>query len=96
MHRYALVVIDMQRGFLDASSPLFIPGAADTVPACARAIDCCHRAGVPVVFAVRHYRADGSDVERARQCFRRYGLCRAALCRRLREGKALAQVFRVA
>ena len=54
MHRYALVVIDMQRGFLDASSPLFIPGAADTVPACARAIDCCHRAGVPVVFAVRH------------------------------------------
>lgn len=61
MHRYALVVIDMQRGFLDASSPLFIPGAADTVPACARAIDCCHRAGVPVVFAVRHYRADGSD-----------------------------------
>ena len=44
MHRYALVVIDMQRGFLDASSPLFIPGAADTVPACARAIDCCHGA----------------------------------------------------
>lgn len=37
-----------------------------------------------------------SDVERARQCFRRYGMCRAALCRRLREGKALAQVFRVA
>ena len=32
-----------------------------------------------------------SDVERARQCFRRYGLCRAALCRRLREGKALAR-----
>lgn len=30
MHRYALVVIDMQRGFLDASSPLFIPGAAGT------------------------------------------------------------------
>ena len=66
MHRYALVVIDMQRGFLDASSPLFIPGAADTVPACARAIDCCHRAGVPVVFAVRHYRADGTDVEKPR------------------------------
>lgn len=66
MHKYALVVIDMQRGFLDPSSPLYIAGAADTVPACARAIDCCHRAGVPVVFAVRHYRADGSDVERAR------------------------------
>ena len=66
MHKYALVVIDMQRGFLDPSSPLYIAGAAATVPACTRAIDCCHRAGVPVVFAVRHYRADGSDVERAR------------------------------
>ena len=66
MHKYALVVIDMQRGFLDPSSPLYIAGAADTAPACARAIDCCHRAGVPVVFAVRHYRADGSDVERTR------------------------------
>ena len=51
MHKYALVVIDMQRGFLDPSSPLYIAGAAATVPACARAIDCCHRAGVPVVFA---------------------------------------------
>ena len=44
----------------------------------------------------RDYKLSGcwkvySDVERARQCFRRYGLCRAALCRRLREGKALAQ-----
>ena len=37
-----------------------------------------------------------SDVERARQCFHRYGRCRAALCRRIQEGKALAQVFRVA
>ena len=46
MHKYALVVIDMQRGFLDPSSPLYIAGAADTVPACAQAIDCCHRAGV--------------------------------------------------
>ena len=54
MHKYALVVIDMQRGFLDPSSPLYIAGAAATVPACARAIDCCHRAGMPVVFAVRH------------------------------------------
>ena len=45
---------------------------------------------------VRDWGRGIEDVERARQCFRRYGLCRAALCRRLREGKALAQVFRVA
>ena len=62
----ALIVIDMQNGFIDPASALCVEGAAATVPACARAIDCCHRAGVPVVFAVRHYRADGSDVERTR------------------------------
>lgn len=44
--------------------PICIPSAAATVPACARAIDLCHAAGVPVVFATRHYRADGSDVEK--------------------------------
>mgnify|MGYP000087375589 CR=1 FL=1 len=66
MHKYALVVIDMQRGFLDPSSPLYIAGAAATVPACAGPSTAADRAGVPVVFAVRHYRADGSDVERAR------------------------------
>ena len=49
----------------------------------------------------RDYKLSGcwkvySDVERARRCFRRYSLCRDALCRRLRTGQALAQVFRVA
>lgn len=37
-----------------------------------------------------------SDVERARRCFRRYGLCRAALCRRLEEVGSLIQMFRAA
>ena len=50
----------------------------------------------------RDYKLSGcwkvySDVERARQCFRRYRLCRAALCRRVQEeGTPLTQVFRVA
>ena len=66
MHKYALVVIDMQRGFLDPSSP-HIAGAADTVPARARAIDCCHRAGVPVVLPpCGTIGRTGPDVERAR------------------------------
>lgn len=37
-----------------------------------------------------------SDVERARECFRRYSCCRSALCRRLEEGKRLTQLFRAA
>ena len=67
MKRFALIMIDMQRGFLDPASPLCIPSAAATVPACAAAMDACRRAGAPVVYATRHYRADGSDVERCRR-----------------------------
>lgn len=65
--KYALVMIDMQRGFIDARSPLCIPSAADTVPACAEALRLCRSAGAAVVFAVRHYAADGSDVEKCRR-----------------------------
>ena len=65
MKKYALIMIDMQGGFISPASPICIPSAAATVPACARAIDLCHAAGVPVVYATRHYRADGSDVENA-------------------------------
>lgn len=66
MPKQALIMIDMQRGFLDSASPLCIPAAEGTVPSCAALIDRCHEAGVPVIYAVRHYRADGTDVEKPR------------------------------
>lgn len=66
MPKQALIMIDMQRGFLDSASPLCIPSAEATVPACAALIDRCHAASVPVIYAVRHYRSDGSDVEKPR------------------------------
>lgn len=47
MKEYALMMIDMQGGFISPASPICIPSAAATVPACARAIDLCHAAGVP-------------------------------------------------
>ena len=37
-----------------------------------------------------------SDVERAQRCFRQYGCCRRALCRRLEAGCRLVQLFRTA
>lgn len=40
----ALIVIDMQRGFLDESSPCYIAGAQATVPACAAVIAECRPA----------------------------------------------------
>ena len=67
MKKYALVMIDMQRGFIDPSSPLCIPAAAGTVPACAEVIKLCHEKNVPVFYTTRHYRADGSDVEKCRR-----------------------------
>ena len=63
----ALLVIDMQNGFLSPRSPLYIAGAPATVPACARVIARCRAAGVPVVFVTRAYAADGSDVEKPRR-----------------------------
>ncbi len=66
MNNTALIMIDMQRGFIAPSSPLCIAGAAATVPNCAEAIRFFHEKELPVFYAVRHYRADGSDVEKAR------------------------------
>ena len=63
----ALLVIDMQNGFLCEESPLFIDGAPATVPACADVIRACRGNGIPVFFITRSYAADGSDVESARR-----------------------------
>lgn len=62
----ALIVIDMQKGFIDPSSTQCIRGAAATVPSCARVIRHCRDNGIPVIFVTREYRADGSDVEHTR------------------------------
>lgn len=64
--KQALIIIDMQNGFLNPESPLCIRDARATVPACAKVIAACREAGVPVIFVNRAYRADGSDVEHTR------------------------------
>lgn len=64
--RAALLVIDLERGFIDESSPLCIRGATATLPACGQAIAYAREAGVPVFFIHRAYRANGSDVEACR------------------------------
>ncbi len=64
--RTALIMIDMQRAYLEPDSPVCIPGARDTVPACAALIRACRERGIPVIFILRQYRDDGSDVEHPR------------------------------
>ncbi len=66
MRDTALLVIDMQNGFLNSASPLYIDGAAATIPACAEMINYCRKVGVPVFFITRVYYADGSNVEHTR------------------------------
>lgn len=64
--RSALIVIDMEAGFLDPASAHCIRHAAATVPACVRAVETARARGIPVFFVKRVYRADGSDVENTR------------------------------
>lgn len=62
----ALIVIDMQKGFLNEASAQCIRGARATVPACTAVINHCRKQNIPVFFVTRRYRADGGDVEHTR------------------------------
>ena len=62
-NKTALLVIDMQEGFLNPESPTYIPMAWDTVPACAAVQQKARELGIPVYFIIRKYAPDGTDVE---------------------------------
>ncbi len=48
--RAALLVVDMQHGFLDPGAALEVPEGREIVPNIARLIDLCRSRGVPVIF----------------------------------------------
>jgi ureidoacrylate peracid hydrolase len=48
--RTALLVIDMQRGFLDPGAALEVPAGRDIIPNLRRLIEASRRKGVPVIF----------------------------------------------
>ena len=48
--RTALLVIDMQRGFLEPGAALEVPPGRELIPYIKRLIDCCREIGVPVIF----------------------------------------------
>ncbi|MEY8461015.1 isochorismatase family protein [Eggerthellaceae bacterium 24-137] len=64
--RAALILIDMQGGFIDAASPLCIAGAAATVPACERALEAARALGMAIFHVRREYAENGSNVEAVR------------------------------
>src|SRR5574340_232886 len=55
--RTALLVIDMQRGFLEPGAALEVPAGREIVPNVRRLIDACRAKGVPVVFTEFVYAA---------------------------------------
>lgn len=64
--RSALLVIDMENGFVEPEGGHCIRFAGETVPACVRAVETAREKGIPVFFVKRIYRTDGSDVELTR------------------------------
>lgn len=59
----ALLIIDMQKAFVEPGAAHCIAGAAATVPAINRAAEEARKKGIPVFWIRRQYREDGSDVE---------------------------------
>lgn len=62
----ALLMIDMQYGFIDEGSSLCIAGARATLSACKQALDAARSHGIVPVHVRREYAADGSNVESTR------------------------------
>ncbi|MFR4802934.1 MAG: isochorismatase family protein [Eggerthellaceae bacterium] len=50
----ALIMIDMQNGFINEASPLCIAGAKKSIPACRRVLEYARENVVPVYHVVRH------------------------------------------
>jgi nicotinamidase-related amidase len=61
MHNPALIVIDAQREYFDADSPLVIPTGPETLTRIASLVETCRQQGVPVIH-VRHEEAAGGGV----------------------------------
>ena len=57
----AILVIDMQRDFLDAGAPVATPGGLDLIPLINRLAARARGLGMPVIFTQEMHRADKSD-----------------------------------
>ncbi|MDD3369053.1 MAG: cysteine hydrolase [Lachnospiraceae bacterium] len=61
--RSALIIIDMEKGFVSPDSPFCIVNAEKTVKNCTKVIDKARTLDIPIFFVKRLYRGNGSDVE---------------------------------
>lgn len=61
--RPALVVVDMQRDYLDPGAPIEVQNARKVIGVIGRLIEAFHRAGLPVVHVITIHRLDRTDWE---------------------------------
>lgn len=61
--RTVLLMIDMQKAFVEPGAALCIKGAKSTVPACEAALEDARALGIKVIWIKREYSEDGSDME---------------------------------
>ena len=62
-----LLMIDMEKAFVEPKAALHIMGAKYTVPACEAALDDARDLGIKVIWIKREYSEDGSDMETPRR-----------------------------
>lgn len=67
LRRPVVMVIDMQRDFVDSGAPIECAGARAIVPAIVCLLDAARERGVPVVYTEERHRQDGIDLEIANQ-----------------------------
>ncbi|CAM8906679.1 unnamed protein product [Rhodiola kirilowii] len=69
LNHTALLVIDMQKDFIDDQSPVCVNGGKAVVPNVVRAVQFCRNHGGLVVWVVREHDPIGRDVEQFRRHF---------------------------
>lgn len=62
-----LLMIDMEKAFVEPKAALHIMGAKYTVPACEAALDDAREIGIKIIWIKREYSEDGSDMETPRR-----------------------------
>lgn len=58
----ALIIIDMQNGYLTAGAPVYCPKAVHFIPKINELSGICRSLGIPVIFVCASYRPDLSDI----------------------------------
>jgi len=60
----ALVIVDMQKDFLDDSGACFVPGGRSVVPALSATLAAFREADLPVIHVITEWQKDGADMSR--------------------------------